>query len=109
MCFGEGEKPYLDFIILPILFLSGGLMISDRKMSKLKSGIPMKLSVLQLSALLFGILHAMSLTQKDDAGVDLSGTSFTMFLFTVSLFLMLVYIVMGPRLVKSELEQLEQE
>ena len=109
VCFGEGEKPYLDFIILPILFLSGGLMISDRKMSKLKSGIPMKLSVLQLSALLFGILHAMSLTQKDDAGVDLSGTSFTMFLFTVSLFLMLVYIVMGPRLVKSELEQLEQE
>ena len=109
VCFGEGEKPYLDFIILPILFVSGGLMISDRKMSKLKSGIPMKLSVLQLSALLFGILHAMSLTQKDDAGVDLSGTSFTMFLFTVSLFLMLVYIVMGPRLVNSELEQLEQE
>ena len=109
VCFGEGEKPYLDFIILPILFVSGGLMISDRKMSKLKSGIPMKLSVLQLSALLFGILHAMSLTQKDDAGVDLSGTSFTMFLFTVSLFLMLVYIVIGPRLVNSELEQLEQE
>ena len=41
ICFGEGEKPYLDFIILPILLISGGLMISDRKMSKLKSGIPM--------------------------------------------------------------------
>ena len=84
-------------------------MISDRKMSKLKSGIPMKLSVVQLTSLLFAILHAMSLTHKDDAGVDLSGTSFTMFLFTVSLFLMLVYIVMGPRLVDLESEQVEQE
>ena len=82
-------------------------MISDRKMSKLKSGIPMKLSVVPLTALLFGILHARSLTQKDDVGVDLSGTSFTMFLFTVSLFLMIVYIVMGPRLVESE--EIEQE
>ena len=109
ICFGEGEKPYLDFIILPILLVSGGLMISDRKMSKLKSGIPMKLSVVQLTSLLFAILHAMSLTHKDDAGVDLSGTSFTMFLFTVSLFLMLVYIVMGPRLVDLESEQIEQE
>ena len=51
----------------------------------------------------------MSLTHKDDAGIDLSGTSFTMFLFTVSLFLMLVYIVMGPRLVDLESEQTEQE
>ena len=109
VCFGEGEKPYLDFIILPILIISGGLMISDRKMSKLKFGIPMKLSVVQLTALLFGILHAMSLTHKDDAGIDLSGTSFTMFLFSVSLFLMVVYIVIGPRLVAQESKQLEQE
>ena len=84
-------------------------MISDRKMSKLKSGIPMRLSVVQITALLFGILHAMSLTQKDDTAVDLSGTSFTMFLFTVSLILMLVYIVMGPRLVRVESQLAEQE
>ena len=109
VCFGEGEKPYLDFIILPILLFSGGLMISDRKMSKLKSGIPMKLSVVQMTALLFGVLHAMSLTQKDDAGVDLSGTTFTMFLFTVSLILMLVYIIIGPRLVDIESQLSEQE
>ena len=84
-------------------------MISDRKMSKLKSGIPMKLSVVQITALLFGVLHAMSLTQKDDAGVDLSGTTFTMFLFTVSLILMLVYIIIGPRLVDIESQLSEQE
>lgn len=109
VCFGEGEKPYLDFIMLPLLLISGGLMISDRKMSKLKSGIPMKLSVVQLTALLFGILHAMSLTHKDDVGIDLSGTSFTMFLFSVSLFLMLVYVIIGPRLVDLESRQEEQE
>ena len=109
VCFGEGEKPYLDFIMLPLLIISGGLMISDRKMSKLKSGIPMKLSVVQLTALLFGILHAMSLTHKDDVGIDLSGTSFTMFLFSVSLFLMLVYVIIGPRLVDLESRQEEQE
>ena len=109
VCFGEGEKPYLDFIMLPLLLISGGLMISDRKMSKLKSGIPMKLSVVQLTALLFGILHAMSLTHKDDVGIDLSGTSFTMFLFSVSLILMLVYVIIGPRLVELESRQEEQE
>ena len=109
VCFGEGEKPYLDFIMLPLLLISGGLMISDRKMSKLKSGIPMKLSVVQLTALLFGILHAMSLTHKDDVGIDFSGTSFTMFLFSVSLFLMLVYVIIGPRLVDLESRQEEQE
>ena len=109
ICFGEGEKPYLDFIILPIMIIGGGLMISDRKMSKLKSGIPMKLSVVQLTALLFGIIHAMSLTHKDDAAIDLSGTSFTMFMFGVSLFLVLVYIVLGPRLVDLENSLQEQE
>ena len=36
ICFGEGEKPYLDFIILPILLISGGLMISDRKNVEIK-------------------------------------------------------------------------
>ena len=30
----------------------------------------MKLGVVQLSALLFGILYAMSHTQKDDVGID---------------------------------------
>ena len=69
----------------------------------------MKLSVVQITALLFGVLHAMSLTQKDDAGVDLSGTTFTMFLFTVSLILMLVYIIIGPRLVDIESQLSEQE
>ncbi len=109
VCFGAGEHPYLDFIILPILFISGGLMISDRKMSKLKSGIPLRLSVAQFVAILFAVIHAMSLTQRSDAAEDLSGTTFTMFLFGVSLLLVLVYIVAGPRLVELEKTIAEQE
>ena len=109
ICFGEGEHPYLDFIILPILFISGALMISDRKMSKLKSGIPLRLSVAQFVAVLFAVIHAMSLTHKTDAAEDLSGTSFTMFMFGVSLILVLVYIVLGPRLVDIEKAFEEQE
>ncbi len=109
ICFGEGEHPYLDFIMLPILFISGALMISDRKMSKLKSGIPLRLSVAQFVAILFAVIHAMSLTHKTDAAEDLSGTSFTMFMFGVSLILVLVYIVLGPRLVDIEKAFEEQE
>lgn len=109
ICFGEGEHPYLDFLMLPLLIMSGGLMISDRKMSKLKSGIPLRLSVVQLSAILFAIIHAMALTQRTDVAEDLSGTTFTMFLFGISLFLTLVYIVLGPRLVEDENEAIEQE
>ena len=47
-------------------------MISDRKMSKLKSGIPLKLSVAQFVAILFAVIHAMLLTQKTDVAEDLS-------------------------------------
>ncbi len=109
ICFGEGEHPYLDFIMLPILFISGALMISDRKMSKLKSGIPLRLSAAQFVAILFAVIHAMSLTHRTDAAEDLSGTSFTMFMFTVSLILVLFYIVLGPRLVDIEKAFEEQE
>ena len=84
-------------------------MIADRKMSNLKSGIPLRLSVAQFVAILFAVIHAMSLTHKTDAAEDLSGTSFTMFMFGVSLILVLVYIVLGPRLVDIEKAFEEQE
>jgi hypothetical protein len=51
----------------------------------------------------------MLLTQKTDVAEDLSGTTFTMFMFGVSLFLVIVYIVLGPRLVDLENSLEEQE
>ena len=105
---GNGiPKPYFDFLILPIMLICGGLMISDRKMSKLKSGIQLRISSLQFAALLFAIIHAMTLTQPSDAGENLSGTAFTMFLFIFSLFWTVVYAVGGPRLV--ELDTLDDQ
>ena len=107
LCGSGSPKPYFDFLILPIMLICGGLMISDRKMSKLKSGIQLRLSSLQFAALLFGIIHAMTLTHPNDAGENLSGTSFTMFLFIFSLFWTIVYVVGGPRLV--ELDTLDDQ
>lgn len=77
-------------------------MISDRPMSKLKSSMQMRLSALQFAALLFAVLHAMSRTGKSDAAEDLSGTLFTMFLFSISFLFVLAYILGGPHLVKLE-------
>ncbi len=103
VCWGKGElKPYFDFLILPALIICGGLMISDRKMSKLKSGMQVRISAIQFAALLFAIIHAMTLTHPSDAAEDLSGTSFTMFLFLFSLFWTIVYVVGGPRFVEFE-------
>lgn len=109
-CWGVGEvKPFFDFIILPLLFVCGGLMISDRKMSKLKSGIQLRLSTLQFASLLFAVIHAMTLTDSSDAGENLSGTAFTMFLFSFSLFWTMFYIIGGPRLVEENQPLLESE
>ena len=103
VCWGKGElKPYFDFLILPMMFICGGLMISDRKMSKLKSGLQVRISAIQFAALLFAIIHAMTLTHPSDAGEDLSGTSLTMFLFLFSLFWTVVYVVGGPRFVELD-------
>ena len=84
-------------------------MISDRKMSKLKSGIQLRLSTLQFAALLFAVIHAMTLTHPSDAGENLSGTSFTMFLFGFSLLWTMVYVIGGPLLVAEETTVEESE
>ena len=100
VCFGEGEKPYLDFTIFPILLFSGGLMISDRKMSKLKHGIPMKLSILQMLFLLISLIISLASTSKEDYAADSQQFApITFLLFTGSFILTLVYIIGGPRLI----------
>ena len=98
-CFGEGKKPYLDFTIFPMLLISGGLMISDRPMSKLKGGLPMKLSILQMAMLLVAIIIAFSHTPAETYGTDLDNTGLVFLLFTGSLILNLVYIIGGPKLI----------
>ncbi|MDP6869891.1 MAG: CDP-alcohol phosphatidyltransferase family protein [Candidatus Poseidoniaceae archaeon] len=103
ICWGSGkDKPYFDFILLPLMFFCGAMMISDRKMSKLKSRMLLRLSMIQFISILFGIIHALTLTHSKDAAEDLSGTSFTIFLFTVSFVMTFLYIVGGPKFVDIE-------
>ncbi len=103
LCWGTGkEKPYFDFILLPLMIFAGAMMISDRKMSKLKSRILLRISTIQFGSILFAIIHALSFTSTRDAAEDLSGTGFTMAMFGISFILTMVYILGGPFFVDLE-------
>ncbi len=103
LCFGKGAaKPWGDFLLLPAMIISGGLMISDRKTSKLKHGWPLKLAVVQLLAILGSVLYALIYTSTDDSVSDLSGMRPAFVGFTISTVLVLLYIIIGSRIVPSE-------
>lgn len=95
------EKPFFDFIILPVMFISGGLMIADRKLPKNKHGLPMKISAIQGLAILFGTL--LSWAQSTDAGIDLGDTRPQFLLYSLSAILLVFYIITGPN--QSELQE----
>ena len=102
ICFGKGTpKPYFDFMMLPLMFISGGLMISDRPMSKLKGSLPMKLSFLQLMAMLVAIISALIGTTKSEHGLEMAGLDLSFYLFIISALLVLGYIILGERIVQS--------
>ena len=79
VCLGEGVNyachatPGLDVLILPIMFISGALMISERRLSKLKHGLDMILSIIQMICLLVGIVWALIRTGTSDVSLELGG------------------------------------
>ncbi len=79
ICLGEGVNyachatPGLDILILPIMFISGALMISERRLSKLKHGLDMKLSIIQMLCLLTAIVWALIRTGISDVSLELGG------------------------------------
>ena len=95
------EKPYFDFIILPVMFISGGLMIADRKLPKNKTGIPMKVSGIQMlsifSATVLSWIHAT------EYGIDLGDTRPQFALYSLSAILLTYYIITGPK--QSEIQE----
>jgi len=102
ICFGKGTaKPYFDFLMLPIMFISGGLMISDKPLSKLKGGIPRKLSVLQLLSMLIAILYSLKHTTISEHGNEMVGLNLAFILFIISALLVISYIVAGEKTDKS--------
>ena len=79
ICLGEGvdyachATPGLDILILPIMFICGALMISERRLSKLKHGLDMKLSIIQMLCLLTAIIWALIRTGTSDVSLELGG------------------------------------
>ena len=99
-CFGKGEpKPWGDFLLVPLLLASGYLMVSDRKTSKLKHGIPLKLAILQMLSLLFAIIISMYITAGEDYASDLENVLIPFSLFSLSLLLVFVYIIGGEKFI----------
>ncbi len=102
VCFGGGvDKPWFDFIILPALFLSGSLMISDRKMPKLKGGKQMLLSVAALLSLLIGIILQLRHTIGDFPELEEAAGISSLVLFGFTFCLAVVYFMLGPYLVEN--------
>ena len=95
------EKPYFDFLILPVMIISGCLMIADRKLPKNKGGIPLKISAIQGIAILAGTI--LSLIHSTEFGIDLGNTRPQFILYSISAILLIVYIVTGP--MQSELQE----
>ena len=86
------------------MFISGGLMISDRPLSKLKGSIVMKLSMLQLVLILVAITHTLMHTmdsKQGKYGTEVAGLELSFFLFVVSAILVLAYIIVGERVIES--------
>ena len=79
VCLGEGvdyachATPGLDVLVLPIMFISGALMISERRLSKLKHGLDMILSIIQMICLLVAIIWALIRTGTSDVSLELGG------------------------------------
>lgn len=94
------EKPFFDFLILPVMFISGALMISDRKLSKAKKGIPMKLSALQLLSIVSATI--LSILNSTEVGENLINTKFQFVLYSLSAILLVVYVVAGPKIVEMD-------
>jgi phosphatidylserine synthase len=95
------EKPFFDFLILPVMLISGGLMIADRKLPKNRRGLPMRLSVIQGLAILFGVL--LSWSGSALYAIDIDDSKMQFLLFSISAVLLIFYIMSGPKL--SELQQ----
>lgn len=99
LCYGQGEgKPWFDFLIVPAMLISGGLMISDRRLSKLKKGIPMMLSVFGLSSLLIGTILQLRHTAGGVGYMEEAVGISALVLFGITFLFSCIYILAGPRL-----------
>jgi phosphatidylserine synthase len=103
ICFGKGAvKPWGDFLLLPAMMISGSLMISDWRTSKLKHGLPLKMTIVQFVALVSAVVYALIYTTSIESASDLSGMIPAFIGFTISSILVTLYFIAGPRAISFE-------
>ena len=61
----------------------------------------MKLSILQLFAMLVAIISALLHTTKSEHGLEMTGLNLSFYLFIISALLVLAYIILGEKIVQS--------
>lgn len=62
----------------------------------------MKLSILQLVAMLVAIISALLHTTKSEHGLEMTGLNLSFYLFIISALLVLTYIILGERIVQRK-------
>ena len=70
-------------------------MIADRKLPKNKTGLPMKVSGIQMLSLFFATV--LSWIHATEYGIDLGDTRPQFLLYSISAILLTYYIVTGPK------------
>ncbi|MDP6010778.1 MAG: CDP-alcohol phosphatidyltransferase family protein [Candidatus Poseidoniaceae archaeon] len=108
ICFGKGgDRPYLDWLILPFMLFAGGMMIADRKLPKLKKGWPMWTTVTQMSVLLTATLTMLIHISRGGDTTSLNVNRFVSALLLISFLLVMSYIVFGPSVVANDDDAVE--
>lgn len=100
--YGEGDHPALDWVLLPGCLVSGYLMISDRRLPKYKSGWKLKMMYLLMLLLLIAIAIQISSSSGTSSLVSFS-------LFSISLIIILIHVVIGPSLCEKEWGPIQNE
>lgn len=101
--YGEGDHPALDWLLLPGCLFSGALMISDRRLPKYKKGWKQKMMYVLMLLLLIAIaIQILGYTTG-------TGTLLSLSLFSISLFIILFHVVMGPSICEKEWGPIQDE
>jgi len=101
--YGAGNHPALDWLLLPGCLFSGALMISDRRLPKYKNGWKQKMMYVLMLLLLIAIaIQILGYTTG-------TGTLLSLSLFSISLFIILFHVVMGPTICEKEWGPIQDE
>ncbi len=76
-------------------------MIADRKLPKNKTGLPMRISGLQMLCIFAATI--LSWVNTAEFGIDQNNTATQFILYSISALLLIYYIVTGPK--QSELQE----